>query len=178
MAQYALIINNEFIEIRSYESKPEDIPHKNVAWYDVVYEQGETAFTGIENGNWVIRTALPTLDELKQAKISELAAKRWQVETSGTIFNGMSLATDTVSQIKYVGAVVGVQMDPSNTLKWKMADGSFVELDATAITAIAMAVRTHIQACFDKEADLKVLVEAAISKEELDAIDIYTGWPA
>lgn len=58
MNEYALLIDGVFSEIRRYEAKPEDIPHKAVAWYDVVRETGD-AFNGLENGVWVIRTPVP-----------------------------------------------------------------------------------------------------------------------
>jgi hypothetical protein len=58
---------------------------------------------------------------------------RWERETGGTLFNGMPIATDAVSQTKYIGAVVGAQIDPNAVINWKMADGTFVPLDAQAI---------------------------------------------
>lgn len=177
MTEYALLIDNEFKEIRNYQSKPQDIPHKKVTWHDVVRDQGETAFTGLENGNWVIRTALPTFTEIKSNKLADLAAYRWEKETGGTTFNGMLVATDAVSQTKYVGAVVASQIDPLINLKWKLSSGDFVSLNAESLIAVSMAVRTHIQACFDRESELKILIDSAISEEELDAINITTGWP-
>jgi hypothetical protein len=125
----------------------------------------------------VVRVALPTLEELRARKLAELADLRWEKETSGTTFNGMPVATDAVSQTKYIGAVVGAQIDPNAVINWKMADGTFVTLDAQAITAVAMAVRAHVQACFDNEAALKAQVEAASSTEEIAAVDLNTGWP-
>ncbi len=125
-----------------------------------------------------IETPIPTLEEVRAAKIAALAAKRWEKETGGMIFNAMPLATDAVSQTKYIGAVVGAQMDPLSTMKWKLSNGTFVTLDATAIVAVAMAVRAHVQACFDNEADIKLLIEAADTVAEIDAIDLDDGWPA
>lgn len=121
---------------------------------------------------------VPTFEDLKQKKILDLANFRWEKETGGTTFNGMPLATDPTSQTKYVGAVVAAQISPLMTLKWKLSDGTFVDLDASAITQVAMAVRSHIQACFDKEAELLALIETATNQTELDAIDITTGWPS
>jgi hypothetical protein len=178
MFEYALLIDNEFKEIREYETKPMNIPHKKVTWHDVIRETGQTEFTGLENGNWVIRTALPTFEELKTQKLNDLANKRWQKEIGGIIFNGMSLATDIESQTKYVGAVVGAQLDPNTVVNWKMADGSFVELDAAGITAVAMAVRSHIQTCFDIESAYRELIELAVDKDDLNLIDISVGWPS
>lgn len=178
MLEFALLINGAFKEIRRYAEKPADIPHKNVAWYEVVRESGATAFTGIENGKWVIRSVLPTLAELKAVKLNAVADKRWQQEISGTTFNGMPIATDATSQTKYIGAVVGAQIDPTAVINWKLANGDFVPLDAQTIVAVAMAVRAHVQACFDREAQLRAQIEAAATVEELDAINIYDGWPA
>ena len=120
----------------------------------------------------MIRKALPTLEDLRGRKLDELAALRWEKETGGTLFNGMAVATDAVSQTKYIGAVVGAQIDPDAVINWKMADGTFVALDAQAITAVAMAVRAHVQACFDNEAELKAQIEAATTAEEIAAVDL------
>jgi hypothetical protein len=139
--------------------------------------EGPTAFTGLENGSWVVRAALPTLEELRAAKLADLAGIRWEKETGGTLFNGMPVATDAVSQTKYIGAVVGAQIDPNAVINWKMADGMFVTFDAQAITAVAMAVRAHVQACFDREAELKAQIEAAATADEVSTIDIGAGWP-
>lgn len=143
----------------------------------MVRHEGPTAFTGLENGNWVLRTALPTLEELRAQKLADLASLRWEKETGGTVFNRMPIATDAVSQTKYIGAVVGAQINPDAVINWKMADGTFVTLDAQAIIAVAMAVRAHVQACFDNEAVIKGAIEAAATAEEIAALDLNTGWP-
>jgi hypothetical protein len=36
MAEFALFIDDVFQEIRRYDTKPPDLPHKNVTWHDVV----------------------------------------------------------------------------------------------------------------------------------------------
>ncbi len=59
MTEYALLIDGIFKEIRNYETKPENIPHKNVTWHEVLYEYGTEAFTGIENDKWVLRSIDP-----------------------------------------------------------------------------------------------------------------------
>ncbi len=63
----------------------------------------------------------------------------------------MPVATDAVSQTKYIGAVVGAQIDPNAVINWKMADGTFVEK--------------------------KVEIEATVTVVELAAVDLSTGWP-
>lgn len=177
MTEYALLIDGTLSEIRRFDEQPVDIAHKKVRWLEVIREEGPEAFAGVENGRWTIRTALPTVTELRLRKSADLANVRWQKEIGGTTFNGMPIATDAVSQTKYIGAVVGAQIDPNAVINWKMADGTFVTLDAQAITAVAMAVRAHVQACFDNEAELKAEIEAASTAEEIAAVDLNTGWP-
>jgi hypothetical protein len=177
MTEFALLIDGALREIRHYDKRPADIPHKKVSWHPVVRDEGPTAFSGLENGSWVVRAALPTLEELRAGKLAELAALRWEKETGGTVFNGMPVTTDAVSQTKYIGAVVGAQIDPNVVINWKMADGTFVTLDAASITAVAMAVRAHVQACFDNEAELKSRIESAGTAVEISAVDIGAGWP-
>jgi hypothetical protein len=121
--------------------------------------------------------SVPTMEQVRQWKCAGLAELRWEKETGGTTFNGLSIATDAVSQTKIIGAVVGAQIDPNAVINWKTADGAFVTLDAHAITAVAMAVRAHVQACFDREAELKAEIEAASTVEEIVAIDLNTDWP-
>lgn len=138
------------------------------------------------NGKWVRDFSLVAytaaekdalVAEAKGQKFAELAAIRWTKETGGTLFNGVPVSTDAVSQTKYIGAVVGAQIDPSAMLKWKMIDGSFVVLDAQQITNLAMAVRAHVQACFDHEADLREAILACATLEALRQVDLAQGWP-
>jgi hypothetical protein len=130
-----------------------------------------------EHENRIAALEAANAARVKPDKLAELAALRWQKETGVMTFDGMAVSTDPVSQTKILGALVGTQIDPNAVIKWKMADGTFVTLDAQAITAVAMAVRGHVQACFDREAVLKEEVEAATTAEEVAAVDLNTGWP-
>lgn len=118
-----------------------------------------------------------TFTDKKHAKKAALAATRWDHETSGLTFDGHIIATDVVSQTKIIGAVVGVQLDPTATLNWKTAEGDFIPLSASSIIAIGQAMRAHVQACVDREAALVSVINAAADEAALDAIDITVGWP-
>lgn len=89
----------------------------------------------------------PTKDQLKAAA----ASHRWQVETGGVTVNGALIRTDETSQTKVLGARVQAKEDANYTLNWKAGDGSWVQLNAATVIAIADAVRAHVQACFDAE---------------------------
>jgi hypothetical protein len=70
-----------------------------------------------------------------------------------------------------LGAAVAVTLDPS-LLNWKRADGAFVPLKAEAVLAAADAVRAHVQACYDREAELLAAIGAGVD------VDLEGGWPA
>ena len=88
------------------------------------------------------------------------ASKRYERETAGITISGMPVATDRNSQAMISGAWAIAQSDPDFTTKWKGTDGTFVELDATTITAVARAVGAHVAACFSKEADVAAGIAA------------------
>ena len=101
----------------------------------------------------------------KENKYTEIAAARYNEEIAG--ING--IRTDRESQGLITGAALKAIQDSTYTCKWKGIDG-FVELTAPQIIAIADAVRQHVQGCFDHEAELLPLIEAATTEAELDLI--------
>lgn len=87
------------------------------------------------------------------------ADARWRRETAGITVSGAAVATDRESQAMLSGAWAYVQQNPAATIRWKAADG-FVTLDAAAVTALAVAVGAHVQACFATEADVIEMIRA------------------
>lgn len=83
----------------------------------------------------------------KSELLAYAAELRWQKEIGGIEINGAQVMTDRVSQSLISGAFSLVQHDPETVIDFKMADG-WVQLDAGTMTALAVAVRKHIQACF------------------------------
>lgn len=128
-----------------------------------------------QNGGKVFRAALP--GELPEVQMSDvlanLKAARDAALSGGVTVNGISVQTDNLSQQRLTAAALAAQIDPAGTVRWKTADG-FVTLTAAQIVAVAMAVRAHVQACFDREAELMAEIEASDTPE---AVDISTGWP-
>lgn len=103
-----------------------------------------------------------------------IAARRYQVQIAGTTLDGMPVNTSTDSQALITGAALAAVLDSSYVCRWKMADGSRVELDAKMIIAVASAVRDHIQACYDREDEmLTAVADGTFTEAMLDE-----GWPA
>lgn len=112
-------------------------------------------------------------DRPPQEPAAAIAARRYEAETAGISVNGMPLDTGRDSQALVTGAALAAVIDSAYICQWKTA-GGFVDLDAPQIIAIASAMRAHVQACFDREAELLDAVAAGTyTAEQLDQ-----GWPA
>lgn len=121
-------------------------------------------------------TPVPTVASIKAAKLLELAAKRYEIETGGITVNGSTISTDRDSQAMLTSAWVIMQMTPNAVIDWKAPTG-WVKLNKAAIEPIAMAVSTHVQACFTAESIHAAAINKLKTEEELNDYDIATGWP-
>ncbi len=104
---------------------------------------------------------------------SLIADRRWQAEVAGIDVGGMHIDTGRDSQALITGATVQAMLDPNYSLRWKTVAG-FVDLTAEQIIGVATAARAHVQACFNREAELlDALAAGTFTPEMLDQ-----GWPA
>lgn len=103
---------------------------------------------------------------------SYAAKKRYEKETGGITVSGTYISTDRQSQAMINGAFSFSQVFPNQTIKWKVTDGVFADLNAQTITGIAAAVATHIQTCFATEASVnsQVQTESITTREEIDSV--------
>ena len=102
-----------------------------------------------------------------------IAARRWLAETSGTTVEGMPIDTGRDSQGLITGAALAAMLDPAYSVRWKTVAG-FVDLTAQQIIGVASAVRTFVQASFDREAVLL----GAVGDGSINAEMLEEGWPA
>ena len=112
----------------------------------------------------------PTFEDLRNRKYREIAQARYNAEIAGVTINGVLIKTDRETQAVLTAACLQAYIDSGYSLNWKTGDGTFVSLPAEKIMAFGTAVRQHVQSCFDREAELVALIEAATSPEELDEI--------
>ena len=115
-----------------------------------------------------------TLSVAKARKLRELAAARYAAEVAGVVVNGATVRTDRESQAMITGAALAATQNTDYTCKWKTESG-FVTLTAAQIIAVATSVRAHVQAQFDREAELIVQVNAAATVEAVAAITWQGG---
>lgn len=103
----------------------------------------------------------------------QIAARRFQAEKAGISVSGMAVATDRDSQALITGAALAASLDDTYTCNWKTGE-TFVLLDSKTLLAIAKTVRAHVQACFDREAELLAAVKAGKYNDAM----LEEGWPA
>ena len=115
---------------------------------------------------------LKPIEQLKQRKLSDLAALRYARETSG--FGGFR--TDRESQALLTGAALAATMDAAYTVEWK-GEAGWVTLNRAQLLAAAQAVRTHVQACFSNEKAHAIAIEVLTDGQAVIAYDMTTGWP-
>lgn len=132
--------------------------------------------TGTQVARWIVTgwEVLPEYPHPPMAQITaeDIAARRFDAETSGTVISGMPIDTGRDSQALITGAAVSAILDPGYTVRWKTRSG-FVDLAAEQIIAVASAVRAHVQACFDREAELLAELDADTFTPEM----LEEGWP-
>lgn len=103
---------------------------------------------------------------------NRIAARRYEAEVGGITVSGVPIDTDDRSKLLINGAALEATIDPAYVMQWKTMDG-FIELTAQQVIGIARAVRAHVQACFDREAELL----AALDAGTLTAVMLNEGWP-
>lgn len=97
MEKFVLLIDGERKDIRRYDERPTDIPHKGVVWLPLVYETGNE-FEGVDGDRYVIRTpdpaslppTVPDVVSPRQARLALLAigkldAANAVVESAGDV---------------------------------------------------------------------------------------------
>lgn len=113
-----------------------------------------------------------TKAELKAAA----ADKRYRVETAGITALGAPIKTDRESQAMISGARAWSQQSGQN-IKWKLASGGFTQVTPAQIEQIALAVGSHVQACFAAESNINSEIDLG-NVTTAEQIESWQGWPS
>lgn len=109
--------------------------------------------------------------------LSEVAAKRWAVETGGITIAGAQIKTDRESQSQLISVYASLNGGLIADTQWKSADGSFTMVTIAELEPVASAVAAHVRACFAAERSHNDAIALLQTQLELDAYDIHAGWP-
>ncbi len=121
---------------------------------------------------------VPTLQEIKQQKLADLAAYRYSKETAGITLNGALIKTDLESKVNLNGAVNRAILRPNSTVNWKISESVWIPIDAEQIIGIGLAVSDFIEDCFTCNMNHALAINALETVEDVQAYDVTTGWPA
>ncbi len=130
-------------------------------------------------GDWVEIEIPPVdLEPLRQAAIEQVGKLRWEATLFFQYDGSRAWADSALGAV--IGIVVGAQiLPPTGPQNFKLGPGVFRLWTVEQITAYGIAIRAHIQACFDREAELTAAVMAATTAEDIMAIaaEAQGGWP-
>ena len=124
-----------------------------------------------QGGEWLFSPELP-ITATPETQAVAIAAERFMHEAGGVIVDGLTIETTRDSQTLIAGMGLSAIVDPEYRCNFKSANG-FVEIDAPRILEIAKAVRTHVQACFDRERELLLAIDSGNYRPEM----LTEGWP-
>jgi len=123
------------------------------------------------------------LDRVKDRLKRKVKAIRDNVVNAGIEFQAASgdpvyvVQTDADSRRELTGAVVAANEDNLTVQAWRMADNEVVVMDIADFKAMALEVRNHVNACFERQAALEAEIDAADDVGTAVAIDLDAGWP-
>lgn len=128
-------------------------------------DPGYVVWTGLGNvaTTWPLDEAGNQTNESMQAVVGPLgmfvdltyyaADARYRHASGGIQSSGNTYNTDVVSRNTVASAYTFSLGDPSQMFDWKLADGSFIALDAAAVAVLNTNVATFVQSCFSCESD-------------------------
>ena len=118
------------------------------------------------------------LADAKTERLAALAGIRWQA-TQAFTYDGVAGVPADSAMTAVLGVVVADTVAPTGgSITWKLKDGEFRTWSVDDVAAYGIAIRAHVQACFDNEQALSDAVLAAADFAGLDSIDLTSGWPA
>jgi hypothetical protein len=104
--------------------------------------------------------------------------KRNWYEVAGFPYMGKIFDSDPRSFYRITTANDAALKDPTFTIEWKVADNTTLAMNANEMLGVMPALAGFGKLIFDNSVALKELIDAAENIEELEAIDIESGWPS
>lgn len=143
--------------------------------YKFVCENEGTLIEDLGKGKYqIVKIPEPSLAELKLAKRAEINVARDAAEQGGFFYMGKIFDSDIVSCIRIQGAAQSMQVasmvEDVTSITWTCKDNSTIELTAQELLGLSIALAEWSNTCHQKATALKVQIENAASKEELEKI--------
>lgn len=119
----------------------------------------------------------PTLEEARESKLSELAYSfNQRVSGSVTTTGGYKMQFDTTDAIKMEGAIKLLEVTGATEGYLTQAnDKTVYNVPLDTMKAVLIEMMTAFAACHARKQELRAVIKAAETVEDLDAIEIT--WP-
>ena len=111
-----------------------------------------------------------TLADLKAAQWTQIKQARSAAEYAGFTWDGSTFDSDAISQNRITGAVALAQMSASFSIGWVLANNTVRTLSQSDMLQVGAALGAHVAAIFAKGVLLRAAIEAATSREAVEAI--------
>lgn len=121
----------------------------------------------------VVTIPAPALAELKEQKILSLKSMRDAKEVLPITYQGYSFDYDSKARERINAAIIALESAGSSaTLTWTLADNQDVKVTASDLRGVIAQVALRSDKLHTAYRKAKERVAAAITKEELDAIEL------
>lgn len=119
----------------------------------------------------VVALPLPTLEEIKTAKIAELKAQRDAAEVMPIAYNGHSYDYDSKARDRISAAIIALELQGEGaTIEWTTANNADTPVTANDLKMIIAAVAVRSNKLHTAYRTAKAQVEAAGTAEEVEAV--------
>lgn len=114
---------------------------------------------------------VPSLDEVKVAKITSLKAQRDVLEVEDITVDGNTFDYDEKARERINNAIIALQASGTSIL-WTLADNNSVLVTAQDLIAVVSAVAVRSNALHIAYRDAKAKVNAAMTAEEVKVVEL------
>lgn len=111
-----------------------------------------------------------TLDQIKADQWSVIKEARAAAEFSSFIWDGSEFDADALSQQRIIGAAQLAEINPSFEIDWTLADNSVRTLNSAQMKSVGTALGAHVNAQHVKARSLRVQIENATTRAEVEAV--------
>lgn len=119
----------------------------------------------------VVTLPLPTLEEIKAAKIAELKAKRDSKEVEPITYNGNRYDYDDKARERINAAIIALELQGEGaSIDWTTADNQDVKVTANDLRMVITAVAVRSNALHTAYRKAREQVEATSTAEEVEAV--------
>ena len=110
------------------------------------------------------------LQAIKDRQWETIKSQRFAAEYGGFEWDGSPFDSDAVSQQRLSGAVQLAQMSPTFSIAWTLADDTIRTLNQVDMISVGVALGVHVQTNFAKGQALRAQIDAATTKEDVEAV--------